>query len=97
MEYGIPGIFWIIVIIAAVLHICMIVWFYELRENSKTQTKLLNEFVVPVVPKGQLELPIKIVLPNAFTFLQLYSTHQSITANAAFQNVDILFTATTSI
>jgi hypothetical protein len=27
--------------------------------------------VVPVVLQGQLELPIKFVLPNAFTFLQL--------------------------
>jgi len=43
MDYSIPGMFWIIIIVAAVLNICMIVWFYELKENSKTQTKLLNE------------------------------------------------------
>ena len=43
MENGISGIFWIIIIVAAVLNICMIVWFYELRENSKMQTKLLND------------------------------------------------------
>ena len=32
----------------------------------------INTPVVPVVPKGQLEQPIKIVLPNAFTFQQLH-------------------------
>ena len=39
---NIPVIFWIVILGGAILNICMIVWFYELRQNSKSQTELLT-------------------------------------------------------
>ena len=35
-------IYWIIIIAAAILNICMIVWLYEIRQSSKEQVELLK-------------------------------------------------------
>ena len=39
---NIPVIFWVAILGGAILNICLIVWFYELRQNSKIQTELLT-------------------------------------------------------
>lgn len=35
-------IYWILIIAAAILNICMIVWLYEIRQSSKAQVELLK-------------------------------------------------------
>ncbi len=35
-------IYWILIIAAAILIICMIVWLYEIRQSSKAQVELLK-------------------------------------------------------
>lgn len=36
------AIYWIIIIAAAILNICMIIWLYEICQNSKKQVELFG-------------------------------------------------------